>query len=187
MNKILGDYISSSNNVIFLSTCREEADYCNNKRTFSYSVEIGSNHIYNGDSDKAIDRVPLDHNCWESITALIREVFNDCMVKISGILRECNDIKTEGTNFAVIEGLNGNYFIGELNGVELSCQIVVDEQGEYINFMSSPMTYDISSEGFPYKKLSIIDEYEYMDVFEVIEERIKRIFDICNTLYNLSK
>lgn len=187
MNKILGDFISSSNNIIFLSTCREEVDCRNNKSIVSYSVEIGNNHIYNGNSNKALERFPLDHNCWESITALISDVFNDCKNIIFRILNECSDIKTEETNFAVIEGWNGNYYVGELNGVKLTCLIVVDEQGEYINFMSPSMVYDISDEYFSYKQLAIIDEYEYMAEFGEIKGSIKRIFEICKTIYNLSK
>lgn len=97
MNKILGDFISSSDNIIFLSTCREEVDYRNNKSLLSYSVEIGRNHINNGSSDKAIEQYPLEHNCWESITALISDVFSNCLNKICRILRESNDEKTEGT------------------------------------------------------------------------------------------
>lgn len=187
MNKILGDFISSSDNIIFLSTCREEVDYRNNKSLLSYSVEIGRNHINNSSSDKAIEQYPLEHNCWESITALISDVFSNCLNKICRILRESNDEKTEGTNIAVIEGWNGNYFVGELNGVKLTCLIVVDEQGEYINFMNPSMICDISHEYFSYKQLVIIDEYEYMAEFGEIEGSIERIFNICNTLYTLSK
>lgn len=53
--------------------------------------------------------------------------------------------------------------------------------------MNPSMICDISHEYFSYKQLVIIDEYEYMAEFGEIEGSIERIFNICNTLYTLSK
>ena len=188
MNKILGDFISSSNEVIILSTCREEVDYRQNKSIVSYSKEIGRNYINNViTNSRTLKPLPLDHICWESISALISEAFNNCRDKICKILRESNDIRTEETDIAVIEGWNGNYFVGELNGEMLPCDLSVIEEGEFVKFFNPPASYDLSSEFFSYKKLVIIDEYEYMREFGEIEASINNIYNICNTLYNLSK
>lgn len=188
MNKMLGDFISLSNDKIILSTCREDVDSQKNaSRIISYK-ELGRNYIYSGCSDtRTIKGLPLDHDCRERISALISEVFNNCINKISKMLRERKDIRTEETDIAVIEGWNGNYFVGELNGEMLTCDLSVIEEGEFVNFFNPPACYDLSSENFSYKKLVIIDEYEYMCEFGEIEASINSIYNICNTLYNLSK
>lgn len=184
MNKNNENRILLIDDSIILSTNREEKNYCGEIERRNYGLAFSKCSIQ---QEYSTSGTLMDIKCWDALYNMLTGVFDICVEKVKTLLNNSSDEDEKSNAFVIIEGWNGNYFVGKLENEILKLEFEILETELYARKLETSEILNIQSPYFSYRKIATIDEWEFGDLVNSFQESISRIYYIAKQILDFAK